>query len=261
MVRNFAGGGTAVVATRAHRGRREQTVVRLGTQPGAGRLVAVLAHRLATVDGGGRAAAQAIAGAQVAGRALGGQRHIGMELPRAPAGIARFVAAVAVGDGYSAQRLVGNMVHRLAVCGWVGPAVAGGTLVGHRHLAVVPFAGLPAGHAVAAHTVHRCRNVVRNFAGGGTAVVATRAHRGRREQTVVRLGTQPGAGRLVAVLAHRLATVDGGGWPTAQAKTGAQVAGRALGGQRHIGVKLPRAPAGVARFVAAVAIGDGNTTQ
>jgi len=107
-------------------------------------------------------------------------------------------------------------------------SVAGRTLVSHRHLAMVPGGWLPPRCIVAADAIHTGRNVRTHLAGGGTAIVATRAIGGAVEQAVVGLGARPGTGRFVAVLAHRLATVDGGGRASGDTETGAHVTGRAL---------------------------------
>ena len=124
---------------------------------------------------------------------------------------------------------------------------------------MVPLGGLPAGDAVATDAVDAGGNVHACLASGSTSVVATGAHGGRCKQTVVGLGAQPGAGGLVAALANRLAVVNGSRRAAAQTVTGAHMAGRTLGGQRHIVVELAWYPAGVARLVAAVAVGDGGT--
>lgn len=153
------------------------------------------------------------------------------------------------------------MVRRLAVRRWIGPAVAAGTLAGHRHLRVVPLGRLPTTGVVAAHAVHRRWNMVRNLSTRGTAIVATGAIGGTVEQAVVGFGAQPRAGGLVAALAHRLAVVDGRGRTCCRTKVRAHVAAGALGRYRHIGMELARIPAGVATLVAAVAVGDRHTTE
>jgi len=257
----LAGGGATVVAAGAVGRRREQAVVGLGAQPGRRALVAVLAHCLAVVDGRCRAPRHAIAGAGMAGGALAAHRDIGVELPRVPGTEPALVAAVTVADGHAAERCVGDMVGRLAVCRGIAARVAGTALVGYRRLAVVPLGRLPAGDVVAADAVHTGRDVGRCLARGGATVVAARAVGGAGEQAVVGLGAQPGCRALVAVLAHRLAVVDGRTGLACHAKGRAGVAGRALAAHRHVGVELPRVPGTEPALVTAVTVADGHPRE
>jgi len=253
---------TAIVATGAIGGTVEQAVVGFGAQPGAGGLMAALTHRLAVVDSGGGTRRRAKVAAQVAAGALGRDRHIGMELPRIPAGVAPLVAAIAVGDRHTTEGFVRNVVGRGAAGGREAAGVAGRTLVGHRSLRMVPPGRLPACGGVATDAVGAGRKVRGRLARGRTAVVAGHTIRSAGETTVVRFGAaRPGAGRFVAVLAHTLAIVDGGRWPTRGPEAGAHVASCTLRGYGNIGVKLARIPAGVATLVAAVAIGNRHPCE
>ena len=104
----------------------------LHTQPAAGGSMTTLAvsgyRRVGCRSG---LAGQAIACAQVTRCTLGIDRHIHVETTRAPAGVARLVAAVAVGDGNTRESLVRNMVDRLSIRWRIGSTVASGALVGH----------------------------------------------------------------------------------------------------------------------------------
>ena len=112
MRASFSCGCTAVVACGAIGAAVEQAVIRFGARPCAGGFVAILTNRLATMNGACRLARSTEAGAGVAGCALGGQRHIGMEDARVPAGGATLVATVAVGNRHATERLVRYVVSR-----------------------------------------------------------------------------------------------------------------------------------------------------
>ena len=257
---HFTCGRTAVVATGAIGGAVVQTVVGLGAKPGAGRLVAVLAHRLTTVNGSCRPRGRSKAGAQVAAGALGRNRRIGMEHTGIPAGVTSLVATVAVGDRHATEGLVRNVVGSKTAGGREATGVAGRTLVGHWSLRVVPLGRLPPRGVVAADAVRAGRKVRGRLARRRTAVVAGHAVGSTGEAAVVGFGAaQPGAGRLMAVLAHTLAIVDGRRWPTRGPEAAAHVAGCALRGYGNIGVKLARIPAGIATLVAAVAVCNRDT--
>jgi len=262
MSGGFAGGRTAVVATRAIGSTIEGVVVRLGAQPGAGGLVAVLAHRLAVVNGGCRARSGAKAGVDMAGCTLRRYRYIGMELTWIPSAVAPFVATVAVGDGHTTQRFIGNVIGRQSAGRRKAAGVAGGTLVRHRHLRVVPFGGLPSVGVVTGHAVGAGGNVGCHLASCATSVMAAGAVGSAAEATVVRLGAaQPTTRGFVAVLAHGHAIVDSGCRACRQAETAIQVTRSTLVGHLHIGVEGPRIPAGETTLVATVAVGNGHATQ
>lgn len=172
MGSRLAGRPTAVVAAGAVGGGGKQTVVRLGRRPGTGGFVAAFARRLAAVDGGSRATGHAKAGAHVACGTLARHGDIAVKLSWIPARIPTLVTRIAIGYGDSAQGFVGDMVSRGPICRWKAAAMAGGALVGNRHLAVVPGRGFPAVGAMAADAVHRRGNMGCRFARGRTAVVA-----------------------------------------------------------------------------------------
>lgn len=85
------------------------------------------------------------------------------------------MATVAIGHRNATERLVGNVVAGRAISRWVGAAVAGGTLVGHWHLAVVPTGGFPTIRRVTTGAIERSADVAAGFAGGRTSVVAAGA--------------------------------------------------------------------------------------
>jgi hypothetical protein len=148
------------------------------------------------------------------------------------------------------------VIQRLTIRWSVSPAVAGGALVDHRHLGVVPLGGSPGRRAVTTHAVHRSRDMHARLAGRCTSVVTTGANRGRCKQTVVRFAAKPGAGGFMATLAHRLAVVNGGGGFPSCAIVGACMASGALTGHRHVAVELARIPTAVTRLMTRVAIGN-----
>lgn len=195
------------------------------------------------MDGGGGSAAGAIAGAHMAGGTLAGNRNVAVELPGIPAGKASLVATVAVGNGDPTQRFVGDVIDGRAIGRRIGTAVAGGALVGHRHLAMVPAGRLPTTGAVATKTVPTGGDMGSRLASGSAAVVAARTIGRRSEDTVVRFGCRPIAGGLVAALAvagH--CRVYGGGWLAGGTIAGAAVAGSTLAGHRDVAVELPGVP-------------------
>ena len=257
----LACGCTAVVTTSAIGATVEQAVIRFRPQPGAGGLVAAFANCLTVVNGGCRARRGTKAGAHMAGGALRGYRHIGVELARVPAGGAALVAAVAIGNRYTAEGLVRYVVGRGAAHRRESACMAAAALIGNWCLRVVPLGGLPAGDAVATDAVHAGGNVHARLAGGGTAVVATGAVGAVVEQAVIRFRPQPGAGGLVAAFANCLTVVNDGCRARRGTKTGAHMAGGALRGYRHIGVELARVPAGGATLVAAIAVGNRYTAE
>ena len=67
---------------------------------------------------------EAITGAEVATRTLCAQVDVLVELARVPTGIPAFVAGVAVADGDTSQRCVGDMVCIGAIRWWGGAVVA-----------------------------------------------------------------------------------------------------------------------------------------
>ena len=178
-------GCIAIVATGAIRSTVEQAVVGLRAQPGAGGLVAALAHRLAVVDGCGRACRGSKVGAHVAGCALRGHRHIRVKLTRVPAGISPLVAAVTVADRHPSERLIRYVIGRWSIRGRKASGVAGRALVGHGHLAMVPIRGLPGCGGMAADAIGRSGYVRGRLARRSTCVVATGAIGRRGESAVV----------------------------------------------------------------------------
>ena len=126
---------------------------------------------------------------------------------------------------------------------------------------MVPLGGLPAGGAVTADAIRTGGNMGPRLARGSAAVVATGAVGAAVKQAVIRLGTQPGAGGLVAVLAHGLAAMDGSCRSCRGAKTGVYVACCTLRRYRNIGVESTGVPAGVPTLVATVAIGNRHATE
>jgi hypothetical protein len=86
----------------------------------------------------------------------------------------------------------------------VGTAVAGGTLIGHHSLCVIPTAGLPRRNAVTACTVGRRRNVNGGFPAGTAAIVTTPTIACYGESAVIRLATRPIGRRFVTAIASRL---------------------------------------------------------
>ena len=145
---NLASGSAAVVAGGADSGRRVQAVIGLGTNPRGGGLMAIFTNGLAIVNGRRRLAGSSVQTARMAGRALRGQRDIGVESARVPAGVTTLVATVAIGNGHARQAGVGDVISRLAISRRERATVAGRTLIGYRSLAVVPLGGLPARHAM-----------------------------------------------------------------------------------------------------------------
>lgn len=95
------------------------------------------------------------------------------------------------------------------VRGWpvswrVGTTVAGGTLIGHHSLRVVPTAGFPRRHAVTACTVGGGWNMNGALPTGAAAIVTTPTVACYGESAVIRPGTRPIDGRLVATVTCRL---------------------------------------------------------
>src|SRR6185369_6912505 len=198
----LAGGAAAIVAARAVGRCGEAAVIDLGPQPTRGGFVAVLAHRLPCVHGGGRL------DAGMAGRALGCDRDAGVQLGWGPGRVACLVAAVAVGGRQTRHSLVRRVAGRLAVGRREGPRVAAGALVRYRELRVIPEARLPSDRGVTGNAVKAAhRDVSGALAGGAATVVAAGAIGRDGEAAVVDLGSQPAGGGLVAVLAHGLACV------------------------------------------------------
>lgn len=166
--------------------------------------MAVLADTLAAVDGCSGTRGRAKAAVQVAGCALGGHRNIGMELPRIPAAVTTFVATIAIGNGNSAERFVRNVVSAEPAGGQKATGVATAALAGHRHLAVVPVAGLPPGSGMTTGAVQRSGHVGRRLASCRAAVVAVCAIGRRGEAAVVHARRWQPAGSLVAAAARCL---------------------------------------------------------
>jgi hypothetical protein len=212
MGSRLAGRPTAVVATGAVGGGSKQTVVRLGRRPGAGGFVAAFARRLAAVDGGSRATGHAKAGAHVAGGTLARHGDIAVKLSWIPARIPALVTRIAIGYGDSAQGFVGNMVSRGPVCRWKAAAMAGGALVGNRHLAVVPGRRFPAVGAMAADAVNRRGNMGCSFARGRTAVVAACAVGCSSHSTVIHARRRQPTRSLVTGTASCLCRYVSGGF-------------------------------------------------
>jgi len=122
MVHALAGGFRAIVAARTCSCTGKRAVVRLGSGPDRGRLVAALA-----VCRGGQVSARLAAQyvPVVATQALTADRDILMKHPRVPAGIATPVTTVAVADCNTCQRLVRNMIGGGPIRRWIGSTVAG----------------------------------------------------------------------------------------------------------------------------------------
>jgi len=234
-------------------------------QPAARGLVATLAVAGdRAVNSRSGLACNTIRGCQMAGGALGGHRHIPVELSRPPAKVTPFVASVAIADDYPGNRRVGNVVGCLAIRRRIRTGMAGGALVDHRHLGMVPGAGLPhgQGRAVATHTVRCGREVGSVFAGGRGAVMACRAHRGGCVGTVVRFGSQPR--RCIGVATLAVAGdrgVDGRCGLGRHTVSRCQMASRTLRGDSHIGMEAPRVPGGIASLVAGVTVADGDACE
>ena len=129
--------------------------------------MATLTSRLPIVNGSGRPGGQAKTRTQVAGSALGRQRHIGVQLARSPARVTRLVAGIAIGDGHPRQRRIRDVGGTLAG-GWRKTTrMAGRALVGDGLLGVIPLGRLPRRGAVAAHAVHGGGHVLCVLATGG----------------------------------------------------------------------------------------------
>lgn len=126
---------------------------------------------------------------------------------------------------------------------------------------MVPLGGLPAGYAVATDAVDRRGHVRGRFAYSSAAVVACGAVGRRGKQSVVRLSASPRCSGFVAILANRLAVVDGGCRLARSTEAGVGVAGGALSRYRDIGMEYARVPAGIARLVTAVTVGDRHAAE
>ena len=223
----------------------------------AGSFVAVFTRGRSGRDMRYRFERQTIGCGHVAACALGGHRNIFVKLARIPACESGFVTGVAIGNHHARQPRIGNVVGRPPI-GWrVASAVASRAFVGHYLLRVIPLGRCPRCHTVAGNTVGCGGNMGSGLADGTAAVVAAGAIGCRREQTVIRLGRRPTAGRLVAVLAitgHRC--VNRRGRLSGDAIAGVQVASCALAGNRDVGMETARIPGCVASAVAGVTVGD-----
>ena len=124
-----------------------------------------------------------------------------MELSWVPACKARFVARVTVVNGNASQGFVRDVIGYGAISGRVGAGMAGGALIRHNRLRVVPLAGRPACHVVAGTARRRGGDMRRAFAGCSTAVVTASAVGHDRKRTVVHPGARPARRRFVAALA------------------------------------------------------------
>lgn len=236
-------------------------MVWLGAQPGRGRFMAAFAHRLPGVNCSGRSRSQTIACTHVTCRTLAGHRHVCVECPRIPAGVARAVAGVTVVDGHSGEGCIGNVVRRSAICRRKRAGVACRTLPGNRYLTMVPLGGPPGAGAVTARTVCSRGDVRGRLAGGRAAVVARGAIGRGGKQSVVRFGTGPCAGGLVATLTNGLPCVNRAGRARSQPISRTHMARGALAGHWHVRVECTWIPAGKACPVAGVTVGDRYPRQ
>lgn len=192
---DFAGSSHAVVACRAIGGGGELRVVGLGAFPCRGVGMAIRAIGLSFVDRRRGLGGQPKRVGQVAGLALPHQaRCVGVELagiPSLEAGGA--MAGIAIGEGDTRERLVGNMVGRQAHARSVGAGVAGRAKPGHRGLRMGPVVVFERGAdriGVAGPAFHiGGRHVVGHLAQRMSAVVAAGvAVGGDREFAVVHPG-------------------------------------------------------------------------
>jgi len=147
---------------------------------------------------------------------------------RCPRGVAPFVAGVAIGNSHATERRIRYVVDRLSIRWRECSAMAGKALVCNDGLRVVPLGRLPGRGVVAAYAIDCSWNMRTQLSCSGTSVMATGAVCCRRKQTVVRLGTSPTGGGLVAGFAHGLACMNGSGRPTGQPVAGIQVTTCAL---------------------------------
>ena len=70
-----------------------------------------------------------------------------------PGAKAALVAGIAISHGHTGEGLVGDVVSGGTVSGWERAAVAGGALIGHAGLGVVPGRGLPCSGGVAGSAI------------------------------------------------------------------------------------------------------------
>ena len=167
-----SGTAAARVATRTVGRRRERAVVDLGAVPGAGRFVAVLAHRLTGVRGIVGLGGLAKRGVAVAAGTTSGSRHVAVETGWRPTREA-LMARHAIGRGR-------NMATRLA-SGTAAAGVATRTVGGRRERAVIDLGAAPCrGALVAVLATGRGGNMTPGFASGSRAVVTARAIGGHR---------------------------------------------------------------------------------
>ena len=105
-----------------------------------------------------------------------------------------------------------------------------------------------------------CRgcDVRAGFASGRCAVVTGRANGGCGECAVIDLGSSPTGSGLVATFAGCGGRKMGAGFTGC---TGSVVAAHTLRADRNILVEQTRIPAGIAPFMAGVAIGNGYASQ
>lgn len=167
------------------------------------------------------------------------------------------VAAVAIGNGHAAERLVGNVVCSASIGRRKGSAVTGRTLVDHGHLGMVEPAGPPGAGGMAADAVgHAHGNMCSRLARRRGAVVATRTVGGHRERAVVHQGRTPVPRGLVAGFAIGChAGMD------ARVGLAADMAGRTLITHHYSAVEPGRRPAREARLVAGIAVGDCHSAD
>ena len=147
---------TCIASPAAHRICRGMR--KLDTGPTAGRLVAGLAHRRASVGAGVRLGCQAEGGSGVACCTASGDRYAAVETRRQPAGVATLVAAHTTCRGRDVRG-------RLA--GGVAAVMATGAVGGRGEGAVIGLGPTPGGgRFVATLATGRGGNVVTRLAGG-----------------------------------------------------------------------------------------------
>jgi len=162
-----------------------------------------------------------------------------VKLSGVPAGVTALVATVAIGNRDTTEGLVRNVVGGQPA-GWrKATGVAGGALVGYRHLAVVPDRWLPGRGGVATDAIGTGRNMRSGFARRRTAVVASRTVGGCGETAVVHARYGQPAGRLVT-------------------GTTGSLCGNVTGWFAHRGRTVVATPAGIGRNAIVVKLGAGE---
>ncbi len=152
-----------------------------------------------------------------------------MELSWVPACKARFVARVTVVNGNASQGFVRDVIGYGAISGRVGAGMAGGALIRHNRLRVVPLAGRPACHVVAGTARRRGWNMGTALTGSRATIVATGTVGRCSKGAVIHFGTCPVGRCLVAGLAvSRDGSMDSCGRFGGQAVGTAQMAAGTL---------------------------------